>query len=216
MNCKDNLFCKNLDAKTRKALCAQCTKMRFNTGSEFLYKDLSQGISIVLDGVLKFSVESEQDALDPASSTPVFGLAFPGRILATENMAQVTDDHGVGDTRIEVLTNCSLALIKHSALDACIKADPSVGKHVIDSLCRLVFDASRLTSIMRTKNAYVATFRMIKLLLSHGIYLTHAQIADVLLLSKVSVSRAMGSIKEAHPDFWESYMGSRNAERYSR
>lgn len=208
MECSENAFCKILDDDVRKILCASCRRSIAAAGSFRLHQDFESKATILLDGLILYSIRAEEETVDGTNDVPNFYLAVPGRALSTDMTFHSGDDR-YSFTGVEMLTDCHIARIEHKALREALERHPSFAEDLLFNLNTMLRDSCLMSSILRTSNTTVCVRRLIEFLTEQGAYLTQLQIASLVDRNRASVSRAAKTIKEETPEVWERYTANK-------
>lgn len=209
MDCSQNAFCSSLSASTRKILCAHCYRKLAASGSIQHYNDFERHATLILDGLVSFTVESDEDTLIDSHFVPTFYLGVPGRMLAT-NITFFSKVHEEPHPNVtEFLTDCCVATFEHEFIRTLFNEDRDFSFTLAKTLVETIEDACTTSAILRTNNVYVSVYRLVKYLSGFRIYLTQQQIAKIINRDRASVSRAAARIKEAHGGVWGAYYGNK-------
>lgn len=208
MNCAKNAFCRKLDDGVRKILCESCRRSKAAAGSLRLHSDFESHATIVLSGLILYSIRADAESLDVATDSPSLFLAVPGHVLSTD-MSFNGGDERYDFTSVEMLTDCHLARIDHESFRKTLSLHPSFANDLLLNLNTMLRDSCLISAILRTGNATVCVKRLIEFLATHGVYLTQLQIASLVDRNRASVSRAIKSIKSESPELWDRYLASK-------
>ncbi|MGV8082244.1 MAG: hypothetical protein AB2L09_01225 [Coriobacteriia bacterium] len=174
-----------------------------------LYSDFERQAVLLLEGVLSSSLYTGEDVLRYSSTTPAFYLGVPGRLLATNVTFKQRGAEEFDYNSMVYLTDCLVATFEHELIYELFHTDNDFSDALALSMIRIMEDSCRMSAILRTESVFACVSYFMQYLVTHHIYLTQRQIADVTGHDRASVSKAVSRIKQEDEDLWKAYLGNK-------
>ena len=204
MQCIENRFCRSLEPKVRDVLCENCKKRTYKKGQIIYRSDISSVITLIVEGASYSLADYSEDVLDDGDC-PAFFINTQGLILGGDMLFNTDPIDRYEFIGYMCLNDCVIARFSRDIIRQLFKDEHTFAVAMYQNIMVAAGEACEFAALLRASNVE----RSVRYLLSYayrkGISLTHQQMADITGHSRVSITRALASVRKNYPSEWERY-----------
>lgn len=204
VDCASNRFCRSLSPHDRERLCAGCTLRPYKKGQVVYREDIAAYIVVVVDGVMVTQTDFS-DAMLAEGDCPCFFINTNGLVLGTDALFNDKPIKRYQYIYYTCLSDCTVSRFDLNFVRALFDESREFARAMYMNITTAAGEACEFAAVLRANNVEQSVRYLMQYAARKGFRLTQQQMADITGHSRVSVARAVGSIKVRFPLEWQRY-----------
>ena len=204
MDCRNNRFCKSLSPELRERLCANCSKRSLKKGQIIYRADIENRIVLIVNGVMINEPDMGIDVLED-HDTPVLFISTSGLIWGGDNLFNEASNERYAWISYICLQDTTIAFFNRAFIRNLFETEPEFARAMYCNIVIAAAEACEFAAVLRAPNVEQGVAYLLDYAVRKGFKLTQQQMADITGHNRVSVSRAITSIKAKKPELWDRY-----------